>query len=388
MIKYPLSSETWDKEEFKAIDRVIDSKRFTMGDNTKEFENYFAEYIGSKYAVMVNSGSSANLLAIASLFYKKNNSLNRGDEVIVPAVSWSTTYYPLYQYGLKLKFVDIDLNTLNYDFEILADAVSDKTRMIVVVNLCGNPNDFVRLNKIIKDRNIIIIEDNCESMGATYNGKQTGTFGLMGTFSTFYSHHICTMEGGIIVTADEELYHILLSLRAHGWTRDLPQNNLVSGSKNNNLFEESWKFVLPGYNVRPLEISAAVGIEQMKKLPDIIQNRRENAKYFQKIFKENTNYIIQKEIGKSSWFGFSIIINPNSKLKRDKIIKLLADKNIECRPIFSGNFTRNDVIKYFDYKIVGKLENANLVHKNGFLVGNHHIDIREQLLHLKNVITI
>ncbi|HQU09922.1 MAG TPA: DegT/DnrJ/EryC1/StrS family aminotransferase, partial [Opitutales bacterium] len=224
-----MATTSWGQEEYDAMQRVIASGVFTMGVNVQVFERDFANYIGSKHCVMVNSGSSANLLMVAALFYTKNPKLQlkRGNEVIVPAVSWSTTYYPLYQYGLKIKFVDIDLNTLNYDLEQLEKAVTDSTRMIMAVNLLGNPNDFDRINQIIAGRDILMIEDNCESLGAKFNGKHAGTFGVMGSFSSFFSHHISTMEGGLIVTDDEELYHILLSLRAHGWTRNLPKENHV-----------------------------------------------------------------------------------------------------------------------------------------------------------------
>ena len=152
--------------------------------------------------------------------------LKIGDEVIVPAVSWSTTYFPLQQFGLKLKFVDIDLRTLNYDLNALKEAVSNNTKMIVAVNLLGNPNDFDKIKNIIEDKNIIIFEDNCESLGAEFKDKQAGTFSLLGTFSTYFSHHISTMEGGFVTTDNEELYHILLSIRAHGWTRNLPKKIL------------------------------------------------------------------------------------------------------------------------------------------------------------------
>jgi CDP-6-deoxy-D-xylo-4-hexulose-3-dehydrase len=216
MYKYPLSKDTWDEEEIKAINEVIESKRFTMGPKVKEFEEKFADYFGVKYAIMVNSGSSANLLAIAALIY--SGKLNGGDEVIVPAVSWSTTYAPLQQFGLKLKFVDIDLYTLNISIEELEKAITEDTKAIFLVNLLGNPNDFDKINNLIKGKDIILLEDNCESMGAKYKGKYTGTFGLLSTFSTFYSHHICTMEGGVVTTNDEELYHYMLSIRAHGWT--------------------------------------------------------------------------------------------------------------------------------------------------------------------------
>ena len=266
--KYPLATATWDQKEIDAMHSVIESGNFTMGEKVSLFEKEFSKYIGSQNAVMVNSGSSANLLMIAALFYTKNPKLKlkRGDEIVVPAVSWSTTYYPLYQYGLKIKFVDIDIETLNYDLVQLEAAISNKTRVVLAVNLLGNPNDFNFINSIIKAKNIILLEDNCESMGATFNDKKTGTFGVMGTFSSFYSHHISTMEGGIIVTDDAELNQILISLRSHGWTRELPEKNLICDDKSEDLLEESFRFVLPGYNVRPLELEAAVGIEQIKKL--------------------------------------------------------------------------------------------------------------------------
>lgn len=375
---YSLASSTWDEKELNAINEVIKSDIFTMGKKVAQFEQDFAKFVGSKYAVMTSSGSTANLIATAALFYTKNNKLQRGDEVIVPAVSWSTTYYPLHQYGLKLKFVDIDLHTLNYDLEALKEAISDKTKMIMCVNLLGNPNDFDAIKTIIGDRNIILLEDNCESMGAEYNGKQAGIFGIMGTFSTFYSHHMATMEGGFVVTDNEELYHILLCLRAHGWTRNLPKDNLIA-PKSDDWFSESFRFVLPGYNVRPVEMSGAIGIEQLKKLPNFLKHRRENAKLFSKYFANHPDFIMQKEIGSSSWFGFSLIIRPESKLKRADIIKLLEANNIEYRPIATGDFTQNEVIKYFDYEIHGELKNAKYLQENGFFVGNHQVDISQQI---------
>lgn len=375
---YSLASSTWDEKELNAINEVIKSDIFTMGKKVAQFEQDFAKFVGSKYAVMTSSGSTANLIATAALFYTKNSKLQRGDEVIVPAVSWSTTYYPLHQYGLKLKFVDVDLETLNYDLEALKSAISDQTKMIMCVNLLGNPNDFDIIKAIIGNKNIILLEDNCESMGAEYKGKQAGTFGIMGTFSTFYSHHMATMEGGFVVTDDEELYHILLCLRAHGWTRNLPKDNLVA-PKSDDWFSESFRFVLPGYNVRPVEMSGAIGIEQLKKLPNFLKHRRENAKLFSKYFANHPDFIMQKEIGSSSWFGFSLIIRPESKLKRADIIKLLEANNIEYRPIATGDFTQNEVIKYFDYEIHGELKNAKYLQENGFFVGNHQVDISTQI---------
>lgn len=377
--KFPLATATWGKEEQDAMQRVIASGMFTMGANVQAFERDFAQYVGGKHCVMVNSGSSSNLLMVAALFYTKNPKLKmkRGDEVIVPAVSWSTTYYPLYQYGLKIKFVDIDLNTLNYDLEQLEKAVTNKTRMIMAVNLLGNPNDFDRINQIIDGRDIVLMEDNCESLGAKFNGKHAGTFGVMGSYSSFFSHHISTMEGGLIVTNDEELYHILLSLRAHGWTRNLPKHNHVCGTKSDDPFEESFRFVLPGFNVRPLELEGALGVEQLKRLPDMVEERRKNGRLLQQTLGKNPDILIQQEIGESSWFGFSLVIRPGSKLTRKQLLIKLNGLGFECRPIVAGNFAKNEVVKYFDSEVHGVLKNADHIDKNGLFVGNHHYPIYE-----------
>ncbi|MDF3134922.1 DegT/DnrJ/EryC1/StrS family aminotransferase [Pseudomonas extremaustralis] len=386
-IKFPLATSSWEKEELDAMQRVIATGMFTMGEHVNAFEKDFTQFVGSKYCVMVNSGSSANLLIVAALFYTKNADLKlqRGDEIIVPAVSWSTTYYPLYQYGLKIKFVDIDLHTLNYDLEQLALAVTDKTRAIMAVNLLGNPNDFGRIQEIIGDRKIVLIEDNCESMGATYNGKQAGTFGVMGSFSSFFSHHISTMEGGLIVTDDEELYQILLSLRAHGWTRNLPKQNLVCSEKSDDPFEESFRFVLPGYNVRPLELEGALGVEQVKRLPTLIQERRKNGALLQAAMAAHPEIIIQEEIGESSWFGFSLVIRPGSKLTRKSLVEKLNELGFECRPIVAGNFAKNEVVKYFDSEVHGELKNAEHIDKFGLFVGNHHYSISEAFSLLNSI---
>lgn len=377
-INYPLATKTWDMSEYEAINRVISSDNYTMGSEVLCFEKDFARFFNKKYALMANSGSSANLLMIASLFYIKVNPLKAGDEVIVPAISWATTYMPLQQYNLKVKFVDIDLFSLNYDLDKLSSAISEKTRAIIAVNLLGNPNDFDHIKTLIRGRNIFLLEDNCESMGARYNGKFTGSIGLMGTFSTFFSHHISTMEGGVLITDDEELYHIALSLRAHGWTRNLPKKNKITGTKSDNTFNESFKFVLPGYNLRPLEVSGALGREQLKKLPAIVEARRKNANLFLQIISNYEWLYPQQEIGESSWFGFSLVIRPESNVKREMLIEKLEKFGIEYRPIVAGNFTKNSVISYFNYNIHESLKNADLVDEYGLFLGNHHYQMKNE----------
>lgn len=385
-MQYPLAGITWDEAEYTAIDRVVKSGMFSMGKEVARFEKQFAEWVGSRYAVMVNSGSSANLAMIAALMFRKQGALKRGDEVIVPAVSWSTTYYPLQQYGLRLKFVDIDRQTLNLDLEQLKDAITDDTKAILAVNLLGNPNNFTVIHQAIGQRDIILLEDNCESLGAVFDDKQAGTHGLMGTFSSFFSHHIATMEGGLVVTDDEELYHILLCLRAHGWTRNLPKHNWVCGEKSDNAFEESFRFVLPGYNLRPLEMSGAIGQEQMKKLASMIAVRRDNAEYFTSRFAKHPWLNTQKEIGRSSWFGFSLLLTEDAPINRLTLMDKLVANQIDVRPIVAGNFAKNEVLQWFDYTIHADLKNAEYIDRAGFFVGNHHYPLIDQIDYLYSLL--
>ena len=381
-MKYELAITSWDTEEKDAAKAVIDSGFTTMGREVKEFEDEFAKFFNSRFCVMVNSGSSANLLAIAALFYTKSNPLKKGDEVIVPAVSWATTYYPLYQYGLHLKFVDINLKTLNYDLDALKKAITKQTKMIVAVNLLGNSNDFNVIKEIIGNRDIILVEDNCESLGAMFNGKYTGTFGKMGTFSSFFSHHISTMEGGMILTDDEEIYQILLSIRSHGWTRPLPKHNLICSDKSDDLFNEQFRFILPGYNVRPLEIMGAIGKKQLEKVNDFIIARRKNYDYFKEKFSNSKIFMIQQEIGESSWFGFALILKEGLPFTRKSLLDYLFTKGIETRPIVAGNFTKNKVLQFFDYELWGEMRNAEYLDKYGFFVGNHQFDIKDKIDYL------
>ncbi len=381
----PLATTSWDEKEYAAIDRVVKSGFFSMGQEVATFEAQFAQAMGSTYAVMVNSGSSANLLMVAAMRYHSRDPIPAEAEVIVPAVSWSTTYFPFHQYGLKLKFVDIDAHTLNYDLDALADAISPQTRAIMVVNLLGNPNDFDRINAMIAGRDITLIEDNCESMGATFGGKQAGTFGLAGTYSSFFSHHIATMEGGLVVTDDEELYHIMLSMRSHGWTRHLPVENHVTGRKGDDPFEESFKFVLPGFNLRPVEMSGAIGQEQIAKLPMIVSERRKNAKAFQELIADYPQIRGQKELGESSWFGFSMVVEQDAGFTRADLLAALQRHQIEFRPVVAGNFAKNEVvIKHMEHAIHGAspdsndlLPNANDIDANGLFIGNHHYDLND-----------
>ncbi len=350
----PLSSDTWGPEERAAIQAVVDSGQFTMSKKVAEFEQAYADYCGTKYCVAVNSGSSANLLMVAAYTLRwqqtyphltaHRKSQGVPLKVIVPAVGWATSYSPFQQYGWRLIFVDVDLETLNYNPALLRKACDAlRPDAILAINLLGNPNEFDCFPS-----GIPVLEDNCESMGAEYQGRKTGSFGAMGTHSTFFSHHICTMEGGMITTEDEVYRDMLLSLRSHGWTRHLGQDNKL-GAK-----VDKFHFILPGYNVRPTEMQCAIGLEQLKKLPAFVEQRRENA--------TRMPHRHQREIGKSSWFGFAVFGDDR---------KHYIDK-YDSRPVVTGNFLRQPVISHYDYEVYGQLANADYIHDHGMMIGNSH----------------
>jgi CDP-6-deoxy-D-xylo-4-hexulose-3-dehydrase len=382
---YELAASTWGDEEIEAIQRVIASGRFTIGPNVAQFEEAFAAYHNRKYAVMVNSGSSANLLCVAALFYKKDRPLKRGDEVIVPAVSWATTYHPLQQYGLRMKIVDVELETINIDVRQLESAIGPRTRAIVGVSILGNPAALDVIRRVADEHDLYFIEDNCESMDAELCGRKAGTFGHLSTFSSFFSHHISTMEGGMVTTDDREVFELVRSMRAHGWVRDLPPDSIICLPRQDD-FYEAYRFILPGYNVRPLEMSGAIGLEQLRKLPKMTDERRKNWSRFVKLFAIDNRFIIQRENGKSSAFSFTIVLNPEAGLSRPKIMRALKQADIGYRIITGGCISRHDVIKYYDHECLDALPNANLVHDLGFFVGNHPFDLSPQIDRLRDVL--
>ena len=382
---WDLAADTWGPEERAAIERVLQSGRYTIGPEVAAFERAFADYHGRRYAVMVNSGSSANLIATASLFHRKKNPLGRGDEAIVPAISWSTTYHPLQQYGLKLRFVDVELDTLNIDAGQLEAALTPDTRAVVAVSILGNPAALDRVRAFADRHGLYFIEDNCESLDAELAGKKTGTFGDVSTFSFFFSHHISTGEGGMVLTDDKETDGLLRALRAHGWTRDVPKDaGLFEAGQDD--FAEAYRFILPGYNVRPQEINGAVGLEQLKKLPAMTAVRRANWARFQEHFGNDKRFIIQREHGRASPFAFTMIVRPESGLQRADVFKPLKANRIGYRMITGGAFPRHDAIRHFDHDCVGDLGNANMAHDRGFFVGNHAFDLGDRIERLRDVL--
>jgi CDP-6-deoxy-D-xylo-4-hexulose-3-dehydrase len=334
LVKHPLAVQTWDAAEVDAAIAVLQSGRTTMGDTVQGFEAEFARTIGTKYAVMVNSGSSANLLMVAAYTLR----YGRGS-VIVPAIAWSTSYAPFQQYGWRLIFVDVDSSLCIDPREAKRAKSQYRANLLLAVNLLGNPCDFGSLPPVPW------LEDNCEGLGATYWSGPTGSWGEMGTHSLFFSHHLHTMEGGVITTNDRTFYDLLLSLRSHGWTRHLSADNTLGATV------APFEFILPGYNVRPLELQAAIGLKQLEKLPDLIRVRRENA--------AACPLPLPREVGQSSWMGFATPRTPE------------LDARCETRPVVAGNFVRSPAIKHFDHVVCGDLPMANKVHDAWCYLGNH-----------------
>jgi len=381
-MKYPLACDTWDEKEVNAIQEVIKSGRYTMGPHVKKFEQEFCDFFKCQDAVMVNSGSTANLLILALLKEK----YKLGGDIIVPAVSWSTTYFPIYQYGFKLNFVDVDKDTLNIDPQKVENAITKDTCAIFAVNLLGNSCNFNELNRIAEKHNLMLIEDNCESLGAISDTDiYTGTVGHLGSFSFFFSHHLQTMEGGMIACQHKEDADFIRSLRAHGWCRDLPDDNKIYKKTGDN-FKDSFTFITPGYSVRPLEMSGAIGSVQLKKWSNMREQRVKNAEYFIEKFKTLKDVKTQKEIGRSSWFGFSMIFTGDLANKRDLIVKKFYENGIECRPIVAGNFMKNPVIDYLTYIDNKDYEVANLIHDNGLFIGNDVRDLKGNIDEVYNIL--
>jgi CDP-6-deoxy-D-xylo-4-hexulose-3-dehydrase len=382
MTTYPLAHSTWGKEEVEAIQKVVDSDMYTMGKHVKQFEQEFAEKFGSENAVMVNSGSSANLLMLSLLKWKYKLS---GD-IIVPVVGWATTYFPIAQNGFKINFVDVDPDTWNIDVNKIEQAITPNTCAIMPVNLLGNSCEYDKIIEICRKHNLMLIEDNCESMGAMYKGKHTGTIGLAGSFSFFFSHHIQTMEGGMVLTDSKDDADYMRSLRAHGWVRELPDDSMLY-QKTGNAFDDNFIFATPGYNIRPLEMSGAIGSVQLKKWDDIMDVRSANKRHFRHLFANKPWCRVQKEIGESSWFTFGIVLDGELKGRRADVVKALDEAGIQNRPLASRNFLKQPVMRELDHIASGEMTAADDIHDNGFFVGNGSKDLTDGIDTMYEVIS-
>jgi CDP-6-deoxy-D-xylo-4-hexulose-3-dehydrase len=377
-----LSESSWGAEELGAIQKCINNDSYTMGKSVEFFESEFANWVGSRYAVMVNSGSSANLIAAATLSFLAGT--KQKGKVVVPALSWSTTYFPWIQMGYELIFVDIDKFSFNLDIAQAEYIIDDSVSGICVPHILGADAGISKLKEIADKNQIWIVEDTCESLGATttYQGldKKLGTIGHIGTFSFFRSHHICTMEGGMLVTDDFDTYAVAKSLRAHGWSRSVPESKKLGNHVRDN-WKHNFTFFAPGFNLRPLEMSGAIGLEQIKKLDLFIDYRRKNAEFLISKLKPLKGIRLQEQNENGSWMAFAFILElPNSNL-RNLLVSELESKGIETRPIVTGNFINQPVMSKIMDKVtlINSYNNAQFVEDNGFMVANHGRDLSTEI---------
>lgn len=368
-----LHDPTFGPDEISAVVEQMLSTHVTMGPVVKSFEKSFCDTLGYKYGVSNNSGSSANLLMISALTNPlTENYIKPGDEVILPSLTWSTSLWPLTQRGLVPVFVDSCPKTLNILPSAIEAAITPKTKAIMAVPVYGNPCDMDAIMDICERHNLTLIEDCCESMGATYDGKAVGSFGRVASFSFYYSHHITTIEGGICLTADHDLAETMRILRAHGWVRqtDNPEKWLEKHPE----YDPKFLFVNEGYNLRLTEPQAAMGLVQIGKLQGFVEKRQENAAFFMKALEKYSDIFAFHETtpkASHSWFGFTVMVSDKAPFSRDEIRHHLEDNGIETRPIIAGNLALQPGTQLFPHRIDGSLAGADKVMNQGFSFACH-----------------
>jgi CDP-6-deoxy-D-xylo-4-hexulose-3-dehydrase len=371
--KIQLVKNTIDRNDIKKLTEWLSTDpQLTKGNLTIEFEEKWSNWLGRKYSVFVNSGSSANLAAIYSLIL--SNKL-KNNKIVVPAVSWVTTVTPAIHLGLDPIMCDCDMDNLGLNIDNLRQIIKDENpAAIILVHVLGFPNHMKEIKELCDENNILLVEDTCESLGSMYEGKKLGAIGDLSTFSFYFGHHISTIEGGMVSTDDEDLYHILLSIRSHGWDRDLPKLKQSSLRKKYDIddFRSLYTFYYPGFNLRSTDLQAFIGLQQLDKIEMIISNREKNYQKYKKEIKNDFWNINPPENSFISNFNFPIITNNLKQLKN-----ALTENGIECRPLICGSINEHP----FWYERYGKKEmnNAKIVHENGMYIPNNHELTNEEL---------
>ena len=336
-----------------------------MSEITKKFENTFAKFVGSKYALMVNSGSSANLLsAFALINPKKKGRLKPGDEFIIPAICWSTSLWPLVQCGLKPKFIDVNINNYCLDEKLLKR--DKKIKAVMNIHILGNSPNMDELSHYVKKNNLFLIEDTCEALGSKFKSKYLGTFGDFGTYSFYYSHQITSGEGGMVICKTKEDYDLLYTMRSHGWDRGLNNSSKI----------KKFNFINSGFNVRGMDLTAAIGLSQLKRLKKMIKSRSKNRNSIVNKLKNHIKWDDQytffnpnKNL-KPSWFGLPLLINKDLIYKKEKFLKYLNNSGVETRPILSGNFLNQQGCKLYNFKYKkSDIKVSQEIEDRGFFIG-------------------
>ena len=373
---YPLAMATYGTDEVLAALTSLCSFRTTMWEKTAQFEAAFGEMFGGE-AIMVNSGSSADLLVAFGMHELSGGPLKSGDEILAPAVTWPTQLWSLLMAGFAVRLVDVDPNTLNMDLDDLERSITPKTKAISLVHLMGNPVDMDRIQEICQKHDLLLIEDCCESLGAKWRGQGVGTFGLAGTFSFFFSHHLTTMEGGMILTTDPELAERYRLLRAHGWSR-----NLRNPPEAHDGLDPRYTFLSWGFNVRPTELQAGFGLVQLERFANFQQHRYRNAALFQQrmaIHRDRIRVMQVPEGGECSWFAIPLTVAEDAGFTRDELAAFLEAEGVETRPVVAGNLATHPAAAGFPMLTFGELPGAELIHELGMYLGLHPVDSAENL---------
>jgi CDP-4-dehydro-6-deoxyglucose reductase, E1 len=363
---YPLAEPSYGREEvLQALDSLV-SYRTTMWEKVEDFESKFGQLFDSE-AVMVNSGSSADLLMCFALMEISGGELPEKSEVLIPAVTWPTHLWSALMAGFKVKLIDVDPNTLCVTPEILKKNISENTRMFFDVHLLGNSNNMDEISGICRESNIVLLEDCCESLGTRWNGKLVGSYGLASSFSFFFSHHLFTMEGGMIVTKDSSFAKRLRRLRAHGWDKPQRPSEAIPLMP-----EDRYRFISWGFNVRPTELQAGFGLVQLQRLRGFLHRRSEIAKQLCQVIDKFPKHVRTMTVASElecSWFAFPILLNPGANFSRSEFMSFLELNGIETRPIVAGNLARQPAYEIFDNLTCGDLVGADEIHTNGLYIG-------------------
>jgi len=379
------AGRVFDEEEMQnLVDSSLDFW-LTYGKYSKQFEKDFSDYLGVRFSFLVNSGSSANLLAFYALTSPllKERQIKRGDEVITVAAAFPTTVSPIIQYGAVPVFVDIELTHINIDVTLLEEALSEKTKAIIIAHTLGNPFDLKAVKEFCDKHNLWLIEDNCDALGSQYDGKLTGTVGDIGTSSFYPPHHLTMGEGGAVYTDNLLLKKILLSMR--DWGRDCWCESGVDnscGARFNQQFgslpkgyDHKYIYSHFGFNFKVSDMQASIGVAQLKKFPQFIKKRVENFNLLNEGLKdlEVLSIIQPQKNSKPSWFGFLMTVDDKASFSRNEIVEFLEQNRIQTRNLFSGNLVRqpmfDSLVEGQDYRISGILKNTDIVMNRSFWIG-------------------
>jgi CDP-6-deoxy-D-xylo-4-hexulose-3-dehydrase len=363
---WPLQENIIGNDDLELLVTFIrETKRFTQFTKVRDFEAAFSEWMGCKHSIFVNSGSSANLLmvhAAAELYGWKH-----GDEVIVPALTWPTTVTPVIQAGFTPVFVDANLNDFSFDYDQLARKITQRTRAIFLVHILGFPADVFRIKQIIGDRDIILLEDSCETQGGTIDGVKVGNFGLGSSFSFYWGHHMTTVEGGMICTNDEEFYKLNILKRSHGLARELPEKYHAAIRQQHADIDFQFLFLTDGFNFRNTEFNAVLGLSQLPKLDGFIEIRNRSYRRFLDICRRYPDDLIILDRDGMSSFVLPFVLKDGTKKK--PLQALIRESGIESRPLISGNLLQQPFLKH--YYVPGQFEVADMLHRNAFYIGNN-----------------